>query len=628
MTEQRANASGVTEYARKLADEARAELAAIVSGKKPYLTPDQWKPVAYAATAPENGVTLDGGPLREAFDRNVSYLNAWFARTEGGRALADPKNWWESVLQASSEGRMLGAAAHTLRWGERADMRRIVTGLVEVVKTRQRVDGYCLPYDEADMAGHENPGRDERRNYDRVNLTRGMVAAARVGNPDALAIMRRFYDWLYASPYNAGLLAGPFDGTASKENVCVGQGGGGTAHNCNNGHEGSLLMYFSPVGKPEDLVAAERTFVQDFFIEASRRREALSLSHYPLHIAHCYVLLAYLAWLDHYRATGAVKYLEAAKGAWDIVHDHFLHVGGSLAICENVCGAYEPGSRYLRVDREHHTGENCGSVFWADINHRLLQLFPEEERYAAQIEQEIFNCVLANQDGRGHVRYHARLENRKERAHSVNTCCEVFGSPFVARLPQYLYSVAPDGLYVNLFAPSAIAWKRGEQSLTLKTLTNFPGDGKVRIEVSGAGGEGVAMRLHLRVPGWAGRAVPVRVNGAEVAVGAPGRYATLDRVWRDGDTVELDLPLQARVVRYEGADQIPNRERYALLCGPILMALVGATDLDIPATELPGRLRAVAGAPLHFTVQGVDGVLYRPYWLVEQESFTCFPTMR
>jgi DUF1680 family protein len=654
---QEVNMNEISQYAEQIRKQAAEELGLITAGKKAYLRPEQWKPVVFAATAPETGVTLDGGPMRTAFERNIWYLNAWYSRTDGGLAFSNDKNWWETVLHGSSEGRMIAAAAHTLRWGERADMRRIVNGLVGVVKARQRADGYCLPYDESQMAGDKSPGHDERRNYDRVNLTRGMVAASMVGNRDALEVMRKFYDWLYASPYCAGLLGGPFDGTAEKHNVVIGAENGGSSHNCNNGHEGSLLMYFSPVGKPEDLVAVERYFVQDFFIDASRRREALSLSHYPLHIAHSYVLLAYKAWLDHYRATGATKYIEAAKGAWDIVHDHFLHIGGSLAICEHVFGAYPPDSFYIHADREHHTGENCGSVFWADINHRLLQLFPEEAKYADQIEQAIFNNVLANQAPDGRIRYHARLEKKKENSHAVNTCCEVMGSPFIASFPQYMYSIAPDGLYVNLYGPSTITWKQGDQPIALKVATEFPFDGGVKIVVSGpvvasgaagavptiTGGEAkgadlkvqaagsdwkATMKLRLRIPGWVGQAVAIQVNGVEVATGKPGAFVTIDREWREGDAVSFCLPMALTVKRYMGVDKDPNHERYALMCGPILMALVGATDLDIQAAELPSRLKPIEGNPLHFVVKGKEGLIYYPYWMIDQEGFTCFPTMR
>jgi hypothetical protein len=601
-----------------LAEAAFAELSLIVSGRKPWLAPDQWAPVAYAATAPTGGVCLGEGPLRQAFERNIDYLNDWFRRTQGATVPADPRNWWETCLYASSEGRMLGAAAHTLRWGDRADMRRIVDTVVGIVKARQRADGYCLPYDEKELNGSLDAGRDERRNYDRVNLTRGMVAAGLAGNRDALPVMRKFYDWFNASPYLPRSLAGPFDGTSDKINDTTGPSEHGTGHNSCGGYDGHLLMYFSTAGRPEDLVAVERYFVQDWFLEASRRQDARSLSHYPYHLAHSYVLLIYKAWLDHYRATGAAKYLDAAKSAWQIVHDHFLHLGGSLAICEHLYGSYPPDSYYLRVDPEHHTGETCGSVFWADINHRLLQFFPAESRYADEMERSIFNCVLACQDERGHIRYHSRLIDRKQEALSVSTCCEVMGSQFIASLPQYVFSVAPDGVYVNLFASATVTCPTG----TVRMKTDFPFGGKVEIAVYGE------IRLRIRMPGWADHDIPIRVNGDPTVSGSPGRYVTLDRVWKPGDTVSFELPMTLRTVRYTGLDQPPQYARHGLLCGPILMGLVGADDLDIPATDLADRLEPMDGRPLHFTVSGREGVHYKPYWQIQGEPFTCFPTLR
>jgi len=613
------------EYIEQLNEKARAELELITTGKKEYLKPEDWKPVEYAARAPQTGVTLDGGPLLTCYERNIDYIKEWWEKTDQWKDPIEEDNWWVSCLTASSEGRMLSVASHTLRWGEREDMRRIVDTIVGLIKERQRDDGYCLPYEESFMAPVDNAPQDERRNYDRVNLTRGMVAAANVGNTDALPIMRKFYDWLYASPYCAKLLSGPWDATSSKHNDRDGKPGLGSAHNCNNGHEGSLLMYFSSVGKPDDLIAVERYFVQDFFIEASRNREPLSLSDYPFHVAHSYVFLAYKAWLDHYRATGAEKYIEGAKGAWDIVFNHFRHIGSSAAICEATAGVYRPDTLHVHRDKEHHTGENCGTVFWADINHRLLQFFPEEEKYASEIEQAVLNCILANQAENGHIRYHARLEDKKDRPHSINTCCEVMGTPFIASLPQYIYSVADDGLYVNLFAPSTIKWN----GIEMKQETEFPFGEGFRCQVSGVSSRsGKPWKLRIRVPGWADSDVEFSVNGEVAATGKPGSYVTLDREWSDGDEVTFDLPLKLRTEKYVGADQDKKHERHAMFYGPVLLALVGTTDLDIPVADLPGRLKAVEGKPLHFNIDGIYGAYYMPYWPIRKELFTCFPTVR
>ena len=595
--------TGPVDYPKHLRAAATAELQAITSGTKPYLAPGAWKPVAYAAVAPAKGVVLQPGPLRDCFEKNIAYLNRCFLNPY--LSAAGNNNWFQQ-LPASAEGRMLAGAGHSLRWGERADLRRIVDTIVGTVKTRQRADGYCLPYDESFMKPMKDAWKDERRNYDRVGLTRGMVAAGMSGNPDAYRVMRRFYDWFYRSPYYAGLLAGAHSGSS---------------HNCNNGHAGSLLMYFSPVGRPEDLVAVERYFVQDFFIEQARNAEPLSLGYYPLHTPHSYVLLAFESWLDHYRATGAAKYLDAARGAWRIVRENYEHIGGSIAICEMDAGAYPPGSYYLGK----HTGETCGSVFWADFNHRLLQLYPGEERYAAEIETVVYNVILAVQDGAGSIRYHSNLDGAKEASQCANTCCEVMGVPFIARLPQYVYSLAADGVYVNLFAASTIVWPHAGQNVTLTTATEFPNDGKVKLAIGTSAP--VRMKLRIRVPSWAGGKLAIRVNGAPAAEGAPGSYVSLDRTWSNNDSIAFELPMRFRPRKYTGFDQDKTRDRYALQYGPLLMALAGGAGLDIAPDALANRLSPVSGSPLHFQIAGHPGCKYMPYWQVRTEKFTCFPAL-
>ena len=134
--------------------------------------------------------------------------------------------------------------------GERADMRAIVDTFVAKVKNRQTADGWCLPYPMAEF------NRSERSNYDRVGLTRGLIAAGMVGNPDAYGILRRFYDWFNTSSYQPTLLLGG---------------------NCNNGHEGGLLMYFSPVGKQEDLLAVEKVLCSGFLPHGSGACRAIGV---------------------------------------------------------------------------------------------------------------------------------------------------------------------------------------------------------------------------------------------------------------------------------------------------------------------------------------------------------------
>ena len=183
---------------------------------------------------------------------------------------------------------------------------------------------------------------------------------------------------------------------------------------------------------------------------------------YPYDRPHNYLITAIEPYLDLYRATGAKKYLDAASGGWDLYHDNWEHVGGSIAICEGT-DLYPPKSYYLHRE----TGELCGSVFWAFLNQRFHMLYPEEEKYVAEIEKSIYNVLIANQVGAKGIRYHAVLVDHKDSDSSQNicmsTCCEGQGTRMIGALPEFIYSVAGDGVYVDLFAPSTIKYfNRGQ----------------------------------------------------------------------------------------------------------------------------------------------------------------------
>jgi DUF1680 family protein len=84
-----------------------------------------------------------------------------------------------------------------------------------------------------------------------------------------------------------------------------------------------------------------------------------------------------------------------------------------------------------------------------------------------------------------------------------------------------------------------------------------------------------AMKLRVRVPAWAAKDMPIAVNGRRAVSGKCGTYAVLDRFWSNEDTITFTLPMDFRVTRYIGADQIAGHERYGIEYGPILLAAVG-----------------------------------------------------
>jgi len=118
--------------------------------------------------------------------------------------------------------------------------------------------------------------------------------------------------------------------------------------------------------------------------------------------------------------------------------------------------------------------------------------------------------------------------------------------------------------------------------VALSIETGYPWAGVVRltVEATGAGSWG----LHLRVPGWCeGASLAVSGEPARTGLG-PGAYASVERPWRPGDTVELDLSMPAR--RMPGSPEVPaTAGRVALARGPLVYCLEQA---DRPARDVWG----------------------------------------
>jgi len=571
------------------ADAAFSEVEIIEAGKKPHLVPGQWHPVSNAAEAPESGVALQDGLLRSAFERNIAY---------------QVKNWnmnsgWTSWLPGANEGRRMAGAANILRWVDNPPLRENLDSLINSIALRQRADGYVLPYEDSDMGKVVYGANNERKPYDRRNFTLGLLAAGRT-DPSAMRVARKFQDWLYSSPYINTMLDGALGIMGDQPNIS---------------------MYHSTAGKAEDIVTQEKYWRQDWWLTQLRDQQALAISRFPLNRPHCYVLAPWIAYLDAYRATGDAKCIDAMLGAWQTYSDNFVHVGGSAAICEDCDNAYPYKSYYLHK----HTGENCGGAFWIDFNHRLLQLYPDQEKFASQIEETLYNVTLANQDASGNMRYHTNLVGTKDQANAIGTCCEVTNTGLLARLPEFLYSIATDGLYVNLYAASSITWKQRGSKVTVKTSAEFPEDTNVSMKL--LTDVPLALKMHLRIPSWATRDVAISVNGQNIASGVPGTYATLARTWSNGDTVSFNVPIGFRVTKYIGFDRDADHDRYALQYGPLLMSLVGGTHVDIAAGDLIGSLSLVPGSRFHFAIAGHPDCKYVPYLHIQDETFTSFPTL-
>src|SRR5262249_35597998 len=119
-------------------------------------------------------------------------------------------------------------------------------------------------------------------------------------------------------------------------------------------------------------------------------------------------------------------------------------------------------------------------------------------------------------------------------------CCTGSGAESFAKLGDSIYFHDDSGLYVNLFVASELSW--AERGLTLIQDTRFPAEPRTSLTVKPA--RPVALELRVRVPWWTARGGSARLNGKALdGFAAPGGYLVLDRTWRDGDRLEVSLPM-------------------------------------------------------------------------------------
>jgi len=102
-------------------------------------------------------------------------------------------------------------------------------------------------------------------------------------------------------------------------------------------------------------------------------------------------------------------------------------------------------------------------------------------------------------------------------------------------------ATADGGLAAAAYAPCEVATTVRGVSLRLEQATDYPFRQQVKITVHPE--SPVAFPLRLRVPGWS-RHTAIKVNGKAVAAAEPGSFATIERSWKAGDTVELAFDAQ------------------------------------------------------------------------------------
>lgn len=258
---------------------------------------------------------------------------------------------------------------------------------------------------------------------------------------------------------------------------------------------------------------------------------------------------------------------------------------------------------------EHWTtpaGELKGSLGWTNaeccVAYNLMKLerlvfgWTGDARWMDAYERAMFNCRLGTQNAQGLKQYFFPLATGYWRAyHSAEDsfwCCTGTGVEEFAKFTDTIYFHRGGDVYVNQFIASTLDWK--EEELKIEQSTRFPHEQGATLKIASAPPK---MRtVHVRIPSWTTAAAEVKVNGRALeAVADPGSYLAIRRVWKDGDTISVSLPMELRTEPLAGDDSVQ-----AALYGPLLLAAdlgAGPGPADGPSRIITGRGTVPEGLP-------------------------------
>ena len=333
------------------------------------------------------------------------------------------------------------------------------------------------------------------------------------------------------------------------------------------------------------------------------------------HAVNCVTLM--LSMLEVGVLTGITAYVTAAQRMWEDIVSRKMYVTGGVGSTGNE-GFGEP---YVLPNISAYA-ETCAVLMFATLNHRLF-LLTGDSRYIDVLERGIYNNALSGVSPSGDRFFYVnRLASagdgrdiRWERA-SLE-CCPPNLVRFLASMPEYIYAQDDArGIYVNLYVSSDASFRIRNETLKLQVDSGLPWTGKTVLLASAAAP--VRADLKLRLPGWmrdrfapgglysyatARRArATLLINGRSVDAAPDEKgYISLNREWRSGDHIELELPLEIR--RVTAHDSVrETRGRVAIERGPIIYCVEEPRALDVQlesAAEL--RESHAAGATARLT---------------------------
>ena len=358
---------------------------------------------------------------------------------------------------------------------------------------------------------------------------------------------------------------------------------------------------------------------------------------------------------DLYAETGEAQLMKNLEAIWNDIVNHKIYItGGCGALYDGVSPdgtTYDQPSiqqihqaygRQFQLPQEAAHNEICAQIGMLLFSWRMFQT-TGNGKYLDNIETELYNGILSgiSLDGKDYF-YTETLRRTKEfpyvmrwpkhRQHYISCfCCPPNTVRTLCEAQEYAYSIKDDTLlYVNLYGQNTLKTK----DLEIEQVTDYPWDGKVRIEIKKAK---KLSTVKLHIPDWCDK-YSVKLNGEQVRGEWRTERSGLSRrdpeisttenhpKWKKGDVIEIYMEMKPRLMEANPLVE-EAKNQVCVMRGPLVYCLEGQ-DIDYTyrketrATIAGHEVIALEGEAVQTAPwnQWDNETLYREVWRPKSEN--------
>ncbi len=575
---------------------------------------------------------------KQELNRNTTVYAVHNRFVDTGRFDAFRMDWREGmpnkphIFWDSDVVKLLEGIAYILKKHPNQELEEIMESTIDLIEKHQGDDGYFNIYFTAVEPSQRFTGRGRHELYCAGHLFEAAVAYFEATGRDRfLKVACRYADYIYKVfvEEDSAVFATP--GHQEIELALI------RLYRCTNNEKYLKLSkhFIDTRGNNEKDPAAIRRYAntEDIF-----GWQCYSQCHQPVRqmteaVGHsvraCYM---YSGMADLAFETEDAELLSACKALFKNIVDRRMYITGGI-------GSTRLGEAFT-TDYDLPNGsaytETCAAISLAMFAGRMLKM-EADSLYADTIERVLYNGFLSglSLDGE-HFFYENPLEINLARNNRLATgikdekhqevvpitqrvkvftcsCCPPNVVRFVSSIANYLYTYNQNTVYVHQFMDSVADF----EGITLTQTTNYPADGVIGLQITGAKGKTVG----VRIPGWC-KGFTLTQNGQPAAYTLEQGYAMVPC---STDEVQLCLTLDMTPQFYTSNPAVwDNAGKIALGRGPVVYCLEGV-DHDAPLWALyadptaPVTLETDPAYPVPaLRVDGycrnqADGALYSTY---------------